>query len=88
MDKKMDEIQTNYYGMLIYFGIKDFFIVTELKCHPTSEPSSTVTPLKKSKKDKTSKSPKTSKKVQTPAPKASNKTTTKTNTSKDKITNN
>ena len=36
-DKK-DEIVINYCGIKVFFGIREFAIVTELKCHPPVEP--------------------------------------------------
>ncbi|KAM3232027.1 hypothetical protein P3L10_017386 [Capsicum annuum] len=34
---KMDEVWINYCGMPIYFGWKEFVIVTGLKCYPPSQ---------------------------------------------------
>ena len=35
--KKKNEIVINYYGMLVFFGKREFVIVTGLKCHPPLE---------------------------------------------------
>ena len=35
--KKKNEIVINYYGMLVFFGKREFVIVTGLKCHPSLE---------------------------------------------------
>ncbi|KAJ8538769.1 hypothetical protein K7X08_030065 [Anisodus acutangulus] len=43
---KTDEIWINLYGMPVCFGIKEFVIVTGLRCHAPSQPLPTVT-LKK-----------------------------------------
>ncbi|KAH0639780.1 hypothetical protein KY285_036366 [Solanum tuberosum] len=44
-NKKMDEIWINYCDMSVCFGMKEFAIVTGLRCHPLSK----VTPFKKSR---------------------------------------
>lgn len=44
--KKMDELWKNYCGMPICFDMKEFVIVTRLRCYPSSEPLPIVTPLK------------------------------------------
>ncbi|KAH0633613.1 hypothetical protein KY284_036399 [Solanum tuberosum] len=44
-NKKMNEIWINYCDMSVCFGMKEFAIVTGLRCHPLSK----VTPFKKSR---------------------------------------
>ncbi|KAH0746449.1 hypothetical protein KY285_008106 [Solanum tuberosum] len=61
-NKKMDEIWINYCGMPVYFGMKEFAIVTELRCHPPSEPLPKVARLRKPREKKISKSVKVGKK--------------------------
>ncbi|PHU05223.1 hypothetical protein BC332_26045 [Capsicum chinense] len=43
---KMDELWINYYDIPVYFGWKEFSIVTELKCYPPS-PSQVILTLTK-----------------------------------------
>ncbi|KAG5617242.1 hypothetical protein H5410_017066 [Solanum commersonii] len=62
-NKKMDEIWINYCGIPIYFGMKEFAIMTGLRCHPPSEPLPKVERLRKSKEKKISKSVKIGKKA-------------------------
>ncbi|XP_059283093.1 uncharacterized protein LOC132036731 isoform X2 [Lycium ferocissimum] len=61
---KNDEIWINYCGMPVCFGIKEFAIITGLRCHAPSRPLPTVT-LKKGamtpKSSKGAKTPKSSK---------------------------
>ncbi|KAH0699093.1 hypothetical protein KY284_013308 [Solanum tuberosum] len=82
-NKKMDEIWINYCGMPVCFGMKEFVIVTGLRCHPPSEPLPKVARLRKSREKKISKSVKVGKKG-----KKSVKTiNTKTNKGKEKLNN-
>ena len=37
ISNKKDEILINYCGMPVFFGIREFAIVTRLKCHPHVE---------------------------------------------------
>ncbi|KAH0753935.1 hypothetical protein KY290_024205 [Solanum tuberosum] len=60
--KKMDEIWINYYGMPVCFSMKEFAIVTGLRCHPPSEPLPKVACLRKPREKKISKSVKVGKK--------------------------
>ncbi|KAF3625640.1 hypothetical protein FXO38_24642 [Capsicum annuum] len=53
--KKMDEVLINYYGMLVYFGLKDFAIVTGLRCDRPEEPLIKEIPHKGSNKRKVKK---------------------------------
>ncbi|KAF3649103.1 hypothetical protein FXO38_17846 [Capsicum annuum] len=55
--KKMDEIWINYYGMPIYFGMREFAIVTCLRCDRPKKPLIKETPRKKSKASRTTKPP-------------------------------
>ncbi|KAF3621025.1 hypothetical protein FXO37_33012 [Capsicum annuum] len=55
--KKMDETWINYYGMPIYFGMREFAIVTCLRCDRPKKPLIKETPRKKSKASRTTKPP-------------------------------
>jgi len=44
--KKMDDIRINYCGMLVYFGLKEFAIVMDLRYDSPEEPIANGTPLK------------------------------------------
>uniref|UniRef100_M1CCK5 DUF1985 domain-containing protein n=1 Tax=Solanum tuberosum TaxID=4113 RepID=M1CCK5_SOLTU len=82
-NKKMDEIWINYCGMPVCFGMKEFAIVTGLRCHPPSEPLPKVARLRKPREKKISKSVKVGKKGN-----RSVKTiNTKTNKGKEKLNN-
>ncbi|KAG5591305.1 hypothetical protein H5410_041819 [Solanum commersonii] len=82
-NKKMDEIWINYCGMSICFGMKEFAIVTRLRCHPPSEPLPKVARLRKSREKKISKSVKVGKKGKKPVKTVN----TKTNKGKEKLNN-
>ncbi|KAM3325114.1 hypothetical protein P3S67_000238 [Capsicum chacoense] len=43
---KMDEVWINYCGMPVFFGWKEFAIVTGLKCYPSSQVIPILTPKK------------------------------------------
>ncbi|KAG5587452.1 hypothetical protein H5410_047886 [Solanum commersonii] len=79
-NKKIDEIWINYCGMPVCFGMKEFAIVTGLRCHPPSEPLPKVARLRKSREKKISKSVKVGKKGKKPV-------NTKTNKGKEKLNN-
>ncbi|KAH0693922.1 hypothetical protein KY285_021019 [Solanum tuberosum] len=82
-NKKMDEIWINYCGKPVCFGMKEFAIVTGLRCHPPSEPLPKVARLRKPREKKISKSVKVGKKGN-----RSVKTiNTKTNKGKEKLNN-
>ncbi|KAM3288926.1 hypothetical protein P3S67_022356 [Capsicum chacoense] len=49
---KMDEVWINYCGTMIYFGLKEFTIVTGLRCNRPEEPAIKKTPHKGSNKCK------------------------------------
>ncbi|PHU11289.1 hypothetical protein BC332_18219 [Capsicum chinense] len=51
---KIDEVWTNYCSMPVYFGWKEFAIVTGLKCYPPS-PSQVISTLTKKKAPRTPK---------------------------------
>ncbi|KAH0781298.1 hypothetical protein KY290_000896 [Solanum tuberosum] len=51
-NKKMDEIWINYCGMPVCFGMKEFAIVTGLRCHPPSEPLPKLARLRKPREKK------------------------------------
>lgn len=82
-NKKMDEIWINYCGMLVCFGMKEFSIVTGLRCHSPSEPLPKVARLRKPREKKISKSVKVGKKGKKPAKTVN----TKTNKGKEKLNN-
>ncbi|KAH0659331.1 hypothetical protein KY289_028079 [Solanum tuberosum] len=82
-NKKMDEIWINYCGMPVCFGMKEFAIVTGLRCHPPSEPLPKVACLRKPREKKISKSVKVSKKGKKPVKTVN----TKTNKGKEKLNN-
>ncbi|KAM3398390.1 hypothetical protein P3S68_001905 [Capsicum galapagoense] len=52
---KMDEVWINYYGMPVCFGLKEFAIVTGLRCDRPEEPAIKKTPHKGSNKRKVKK---------------------------------
>ncbi|KAM3283060.1 hypothetical protein P3S67_026705 [Capsicum chacoense] len=52
---KMDEVWIYYYGMPIYFGLKEFAIVTGLRCDLPKEPAIKKIPHKGSNKRKVKK---------------------------------
>ncbi|KAG5627958.1 hypothetical protein H5410_013176 [Solanum commersonii] len=79
-NKKMDEIWINYCGMPVCFGMKEFAIVTGLRCHPPSEPLPKVARLRKPREKKISKLVKVDKKGKKPV-------NTKTNKGKEKLNN-
>ncbi|KAF3634418.1 putative glycerol-3-phosphate 2-O-acyltransferase 6-like [Capsicum annuum] len=56
-EKEMDESWINYCGMPVYFGIKEFAIVTGLRCDLPKKPLIKETPHKKSKASRTPKTP-------------------------------
>ncbi|KAF3632975.1 hypothetical protein FXO38_25836 [Capsicum annuum] len=76
----MDEIWINYCGMLVYFGLKDFHIVTGLRCDHPKEPLIKETSYKRSKASRTAK-PRPSNKGMA----LSQRPPTKTNKCKEKI---
>ncbi|KAH0689196.1 hypothetical protein KY289_016554 [Solanum tuberosum] len=82
-NKKMDEIWINYCGMPICFGMKEFAIVTGLRCHPPSEPLPKVARSRKPREKKISKSVKIGKKGKRPVKTVN----TKTNKGKEKLNN-
>ncbi|KAH0761255.1 hypothetical protein KY290_017328 [Solanum tuberosum] len=82
-NKKMDEIWINYCGMPICFGMKEFAIVTGLRCHPPSEPLPKVARSRKPREKKISKSVKVGKKGKRPVKTVN----TKTNKGKEKLNN-
>ncbi|KAH0659568.1 hypothetical protein KY289_028316 [Solanum tuberosum] len=82
-NNKMDEIWINYCGMPVCFGIKEFAIVTGLRCHPPSEPLPKVARLRKPREKKISKSVKVGKKGKKPVKTVN----TKTNKGKEKPNN-
>ncbi|KAG5573787.1 hypothetical protein H5410_063553 [Solanum commersonii] len=82
-NKKMDEIWINYCGMLICFGMKEFSIVTGLRCHPSSEPLPKVARLRKSREKEIFKSIKIGKKGKKPVKTVN----AKTNKGKEKLNN-
>ncbi|WMV53225.1 hypothetical protein MTR67_046610 [Solanum verrucosum] len=82
-NKKMDEIWINYCGMPVCFGMKEFAIVTGLRCHPPSEPLPKVARLRKPREKKISKSVKVGKKGKKPVKTVN----TKTNKGKEKLNN-
>ncbi|KAM3345218.1 hypothetical protein P3S68_024927 [Capsicum galapagoense] len=53
--KKIDGVWINYYGMPVCFGLKDFVIVTGLRCDRLEEPPIKKTPHKGSNKRKVKK---------------------------------
>ncbi|KAH0712709.1 hypothetical protein KY289_008668 [Solanum tuberosum] len=79
-NKKMDEIWINYCGMPVCFGMKEFAIVTGLRCHPPSKPLPKVARLRKPREKKIFKSVKVGKKGKKPV-------NTKTNKGKEKLDN-
>ena len=54
-ENKMDEVWINYCGMLVYCGLKEFAIVTGLRCDRPKEPAIKKTPHKGSNKRKVKK---------------------------------
>ncbi|KAH0731586.1 hypothetical protein KY289_002774 [Solanum tuberosum] len=82
-NKKMDEIWVNYCGMPVCFGMKEFAIVTGLRCHPPSEPLPKVARLRRPREKKISKSVKVGKKGK----KSVKTVNTKTNKGKEKLNN-
>ncbi|KAH0730698.1 hypothetical protein KY285_001610 [Solanum tuberosum] len=82
-NKKMDEIWINYCGMPICFDMKEFAIVTGLRCHPPSEPLPKVARLRKPREKKISKSVKVAKKGKKPVKTVN----TKINKGKEKLNN-
>ncbi|KAG5596069.1 hypothetical protein H5410_037301 [Solanum commersonii] len=82
-NKKMDEIWINYCGMPVCFGMKEFAIVTGLRCHPPSEPLPKVARLRKPREKKISKSVKVGKKGKKPVKTVN----TKINKGKEKLNN-
>ncbi|KAH0773958.1 hypothetical protein KY290_011095 [Solanum tuberosum] len=82
-NKKMDEIWINYCGIPVCFGMKEFAIVTGLRCHPPSKPLTKVARLRKPREKKISKFIKVGKKGKKPV-KIIN---TKTNKGKEKLNN-
>lgn len=53
----MDEIWINYCGISFFFGLKEFAIVTGLRCDYPEEPLTNKTPCKRSKESRTTKPP-------------------------------
>ncbi|KAH0670091.1 hypothetical protein KY289_024584 [Solanum tuberosum] len=82
-NKKMDEIWINYRGMPVCFGMKEFSIVTGLRCHPPFEPLPKVARLRKPREKKISKLVKVGKKGKKPVKTVN----TKTNKGKEKLNN-
>lgn len=78
-NKKIDEIYINYCGMPVYYDIKEFSIVTGLRCHPPFNTLPTVTPLKESKASRTPKSASKKGKTLIKLPTKTNKDKEKTN---------
>ncbi|KAG5592704.1 hypothetical protein H5410_043218 [Solanum commersonii] len=82
-NKKMDEVLINYCGMPVCFGMKEFAIVTRLRCHLPFEPFPKVARLRKPREKKISKSVKVGKRGKKPVKTVN----TKTNKGKEKLNN-
>ncbi|KAF3674390.1 hypothetical protein FXO37_06422 [Capsicum annuum] len=82
----MEEIWINYYGMSVYSGLKEFAIVTSLRCYFPEEPLTKETPRKSSKARRIAKPPlSNSGKKLSQRPPTKIRPPTKTNKCKEKI---